>query len=93
MKTLIYLKQRKETPNWLDKWRGEKISLYELTTHAKQNYLDLKNGPPPIHSSTQRAYLTSLFKAAAIKNIFIESLNTSKYIHYVHSDIALKGTV
>lgn len=70
---------------------GEKSYLYQLVTHAKQNYLDLKNGPPPIHSSTQKAYLTSLFKVVAIK--FMESLNTCKYIHYVPSDIALKDTI
>lgn len=73
--------------------RGKKSSLYELVTHAKQKYLDLKNGPPPIHSCTQKAYLTALFKAVAIKYIFMESLNTSKSIHYVHSDIALKDTI
>lgn len=72
---------------------GKKCSLYELVTHAKQSYLDVKNGPPPIHFSTQKAYLTSLFKAVAIKYMFRESLNTSKYIHYVHSDIALKDAM
>lgn len=52
-----------------------------------------KNAPPPIPSSTQKAYLISLFKAITKKYIFMESLNTSKYIHYVHSDIAMKDTI
>lgn len=66
-------------------------SFYVLVTHAKQDCLDLKT------CFTTYPFLngdfTSPFKAVARKYIFMESLNTSKYIHYVHSDIAMKDII